>query len=59
MVRCRWHKDENGNRFLNPGCWNRAVYGDYAECHCPKPEPRKMTCPTCGQPINNRTQWHE
>jgi len=24
-------------RILIPGCWNRAVYGDDADCHCPKP----------------------
>ncbi len=33
---CRWHydKDVPGGKFLVPGCWNRAVYGDEAECHC-------------------------
>jgi hypothetical protein len=34
--RCRWVRDKDvpGGRFLIPGCWNRAVYGDHAECHC-------------------------
>lgn len=37
MRRCRWVKDAEveGGRFLVPGCWNRALYGDHADCHCP------------------------
>lgn len=37
--RCRWHKasDVPGGRFLVPGCWNRVVYGDHADCHCETP----------------------
>ena len=36
MSRCRWvyDKDVPGGKFLVPGCWNRAVHGDYAECQC-------------------------
>lgn len=36
---CRWVEDEGvpGGRFLVPGCWNRVVNGDFAECHCPRP----------------------
>lgn len=39
MARCRWvHDDEvPGGKFLVPGCWNRAVYGDNAECQCREP----------------------
>ncbi|QDP53725.1 MAG: hypothetical protein GOVbin7759_12 [Prokaryotic dsDNA virus sp.] len=33
--RCRWHTDGD-LRFLVPGCWNRAVHGDDATCHCPR-----------------------
>jgi hypothetical protein len=35
-TRCRWHKDQDvpGGRFLVPGCWNRVINGDAAECHC-------------------------
>ena len=38
VARCRWHRspDVPGGRFLVPGCYSRAVYGDEAECHCPK-----------------------
>lgn len=34
--RCRWIKDPSvpKGRFLVPGCWSRAVYGEDAECHC-------------------------
>ncbi|PRD42061.1 hypothetical protein C5748_18055 [Phyllobacterium phragmitis] len=36
MSRCRWIIDREvpGGRYLVPGCWSRAVYGDNAECHC-------------------------
>nr|WP_029924475.1 hypothetical protein [Ochrobactrum sp. UNC390CL2Tsu3S39] len=36
MSRCRWIIDPDvpGGRFLHPGCWNRAINGDHAECHC-------------------------
>ena len=36
MTPCRWHYDSDvpGGKVLVPGCWNRAVYGDFAECHC-------------------------
>ena len=36
MSRCRWvyDKDVPGGKFLVPGCWNRAVHGDDADCHC-------------------------
>lgn len=35
-MRCRWVRDSEvpGGRFLVPGCWNRVLYGDHAECHC-------------------------
>jgi hypothetical protein len=35
--RCRWvyDKDVPGGKFLVPGCMNRAVHGDDADCHCP------------------------
>ena len=35
-MRCRWvyDKDVPGGKFLVPGCWNRAVNGDDAECQC-------------------------
>lgn len=35
---CRWYKDPDvpDGRYLVPGCMNRAVYGDHADCHCPK-----------------------
>lgn len=49
MTRCHWHKDETGFRWLVPGCWQRAVAGDDAECQCPKPAKKTKTCPTCGQ----------
>lgn len=44
MEICRWHKadDVPGGRFLVPGCWNRAIYGDHADCQCPKP-PKRLT----------------
>ena len=36
MTRCRWvyDKDVPGGKFLVPGCWSRAIYGDDAECQC-------------------------
>jgi len=36
MTACRWVRDASvpGGRFLVPGCMNRAINGDYAECHC-------------------------
>jgi hypothetical protein len=39
MGACRWIKDPDvpGGRFLVPGCWNRAIHGDHAECHCSRP----------------------
>ncbi|MEO9971706.1 MAG: hypothetical protein ABJG15_18060 [Hyphomonadaceae bacterium] len=39
---CRWHHYDEvpGGRFLVPGCWNRAIHGDHADCHCPKPPKR-------------------
>lgn len=35
--RCRWVHDEEvpGGKFLVPGCWNRTIHGDDADCHCP------------------------
>jgi hypothetical protein len=29
-----YDKDLDAGKFLVPGCWNRAINGDYAECHC-------------------------
>jgi hypothetical protein len=42
MTPCRWHKDTSlpEGRFLVPGCWSRAVYGDHAPCNCPRPPKR-------------------
>lgn len=36
MSRCRWVHDEEvpGGKFLVPGCWNRAIHGDDADCQC-------------------------
>ena len=36
MSRCRWVHDDDvpGGKFLVPGCWNRVVCGDDAECQC-------------------------
>ena len=36
MSVCRWVRDKEvpGGKFLVPGCLNRAIYGDYADCHC-------------------------
>jgi hypothetical protein len=36
MKPCRWVRDSEvpGGRFLVPGCWNRAINGDGADCHC-------------------------
>ena len=38
-MNCHWVKDKDvpGGRFLVPGCWNRAINGDDAECHCKMP----------------------
>lgn len=38
MGRCRWfyNKDVPGGKFLVPGCMNRAVHDDDADCHCPE-----------------------
>jgi hypothetical protein len=49
--RCRWHKDTEvpGGRYLVPGCWNRAIYGDDAECQCIEHDFEPDLCPTCGQ----------
>ena len=40
MRACHWvsDKDVPGGKFLVPGCWNRALNGDDAECHCPSSE---------------------
>lgn len=40
---CKWHSSSEvpGGRFLVPGCWNRVIYGDDADCHYPKP-PRRL-----------------
>ena len=37
--RCRWIYDNEvpGGKFLVPGCWNRTIYGDDAECQCREP----------------------
>jgi hypothetical protein len=37
MSVCRWVYDSEvpGGKFLVPGCWNRALNGDDAECQCP------------------------
>lgn len=53
---CRWIEDKDvpGGRYLVPGCINRAVYGDDADCHCEThtrtddPEGTQR-CPCCGQ----------
>ena len=36
ISRCRWvyDKDVPDGKFLVPGCWNRAIHGDDAECQC-------------------------
>jgi hypothetical protein len=36
ILRCKWVRDPEvpGGKFLVPGCWNRAIYGDDAECQC-------------------------
>lgn len=33
---CHWVRDKDvpGGRFLVPGCWNRTLYGDDADCQC-------------------------
>ncbi len=33
---CKWYYDSSvpGGRYLVPGCWNRVVHGDDAECQC-------------------------
>ena len=53
---CRWisDKDAPGGRFLVPGCWSRAIYGDEADCqcetHCFTDDPEDTErCPHCGQ----------
>ncbi|MGV6803249.1 MAG: hypothetical protein ACWA49_03515 [Ruegeria sp.] len=56
VTRCRWHKDETGFRWLVPGCWQRAVYGDDAKCQCPKPEKKAKVCTACGNTIKDDTQ---
>lgn len=49
-MRCRWVKDKGvpGGRYLVPGCWQRAIYGDDADCTC-ETVGRKARCPCCGQ----------
>lgn len=49
---CRWIRaaDVPGGRFLVPGCWNRAVYGDNADCHCAL---RRPVCKACGQEVRH------
>lgn len=34
--RCVWIKDSDlpAGGFFRPGCWNRALNGDDADCHC-------------------------
>lgn len=36
MTRCRWIHDAEvpGGKFLVPGCWNRTIHGDDADCQC-------------------------
>lgn len=36
IARCKWVRDPEvpGGKFLVPGCWNRVISGDSAECHC-------------------------
>lgn len=52
---CRWVEDKDvaGGRFLVPGCANRAVYGDDAECQCETiafdDADGVERCPCCGQ----------
>lgn len=41
MSVCKWHH-EDGVRFLVPGCWNRVIYGDSAECHCVESEEESL-----------------
>ena len=33
---CHWITDAEvpAGRYLVPGCWNRVVHGDDADCHC-------------------------
>lgn len=33
-MRCHWVREPGVGKVLIPGCWNRAVYGDDATCHC-------------------------
>lgn len=35
-TRCRWVYDQEvpGGKFLVPGCWNRTLHGDDADCQC-------------------------
>ena len=53
---CRWIEDADvaGGRFLVPGCWNRIIHGDDAECQCetityPDDLEDVERCPHCGQ----------
>lgn len=38
---CYWVEDKElpEGRFLVPGCWNRALNGDDADCHCKNAPP--------------------
>jgi hypothetical protein len=44
MTACRWINDPTleGGGFLVPGCWNRALNGIDAECHCKTDAPPSL-----------------
>lgn len=50
MQVCRWYEDPSvpGGKFLVPGCYSRAIYGDHAICDCPKPAKR---LPAAARPL--------
>lgn len=57
---CRWIEDKDvpGGRYLVPGCANRAIYGDDAECQCETitytdDDEGIERCPCCGQIIDS------